>query len=70
MRKKGGGGRGKKKKKIMFLVATNGVASRPLERRPTGTPTTCANLYYDIVEHAHIDLYFMTTSTHYRQLCY
>ena len=29
----------KKKKKIMsFLVATNAVASRPPERRPTGTP--------------------------------
>ena len=30
---------GKRKKKIMlFLVATNVVASRPPERRPTGTP--------------------------------
>ena len=29
----------KRKEKIMlFLVATNGVASRPPERRPTGTP--------------------------------
>ena len=29
----------KKKKKIMtFIVATNVVASRPPERRPTGTP--------------------------------
>ena len=28
----------KEKKKMMFLVATNVVASRPPERRPTGTP--------------------------------
>ena len=29
----------KKKKKIMtFIVATNVIASRPPERRPTGTP--------------------------------
>ena len=27
----------------MFLVATNAVASRPPERRPTGTPTARAN---------------------------
>ena len=33
----------KKKKKIKtFLVATNVVASRPPERRPTGTPTARA----------------------------
>ena len=32
----------KKKKKIMTLiVATNVVASRPPERRPTGTPHAC-----------------------------
>ena len=35
---------GKKEKKIKtFLVATNVVASRPPERRPTGTPTDRAN---------------------------
>ena len=32
------------KEKIMsFLVATNVVASRPPNRRPTGTPHACAN---------------------------
>ena len=36
---------GEKKKKIMtFLVATNVVASRPPERRPTGTPTARAKM--------------------------
>ena len=36
----------KKKEKIMpFLVATNVVASRPPERRPTGTPHARANYY-------------------------
>ena len=35
----------KKKKKIMtFIVATNVNASRPPERRPTGTPHARANL--------------------------
>ena len=34
----------KRKEKIMlFLVATNVVASRPPERRPTGTPQARAN---------------------------
>ena len=34
-----------KMKKIMpFIVATNVVASRPPERRPTGTPHARANL--------------------------
>ena len=34
----------KEKKKIMtFIVATNVVASRPPERRPTGTPHARAN---------------------------
>ena len=37
-------GEKKKKEKIMsFLVATNAVASRPPERRPTGTPHARAN---------------------------
>ena len=37
---------GKKEKKIKtFLVATNVVASRPPERRPTATPTAGANMY-------------------------
>ena len=34
---------GKKWKIMMFIVATNAVASRPPERRLTGTPTACAN---------------------------
>ena len=34
-----------KKKMKMFLVATIVVASRPLERQLTGTPTTRANSY-------------------------
>ena len=34
----------KKKEKIMtFIVATNVIASRPPERRPTGTPHAHAN---------------------------
>ena len=36
--------RKEKKEKIMtFIVATNVVASRPPERRPTGTPHARAN---------------------------
>ena len=35
----GGGGTGKKEKIMMKIVATNVVASRPPERRPTATPT-------------------------------
>ena len=36
--------RKKERKKIMtFIVATNVVASRPPERRPTGTPHARAN---------------------------
>ena len=36
----------KRKKKIMsFLVATNVVASRPPERRPTGTPHNISKMY-------------------------
>ena len=31
------------KKIIMFIVATNVIASRPPEHRPTGTPTAHAN---------------------------
>ena len=38
-----GGKKGKKGKIKMFLVATNVVASRPPERRPTATPTARAN---------------------------
>ena len=41
----GGGGTGNKNKWIMaFLVATNVIASRPPERRPSGTPTACAEM--------------------------
>ena len=37
-------GEEKKKEKIMtFIVATNVIASRPPERRPTGTPHARAN---------------------------
>ena len=34
---------------MTFIVATNGVASRPPERRPTGTPHACANVYFMLV---------------------
>ena len=38
---------GEVKKKIKtFLVATNVVASRPPERRPTATPTARANSFF------------------------
>ena len=38
--------RKKKKEKIMtFIVATNVVATRPPERRPTGTPHARANIF-------------------------
>ena len=41
----------KKRKKIKtFLVATNVVASRPPERRPTGTPTTRAKIRFILSE--------------------
>ena len=37
----------KKKEKILtFIVATNVVASRPAERRPTGTPHARAKCLY------------------------
>ena len=32
---------------MLFLVATNVVASRPPERRPTGTPHARANIWID-----------------------
>ena len=32
-----------KRKLMMFIVATNVIASRPPERRPTGTPHARAN---------------------------
>ena len=35
-----------KKKIKMFLVATNVVASRPPERRPTATPTARAKIHF------------------------
>ena len=44
MKKVDDGGKKSKKKKIMlFIVATNVVASRPPERRPTGTLTARGN---------------------------
>ena len=40
--------RKKKREKIMtFIVATNVIASRPPERRPTGTPHARANKFLD-----------------------
>ena len=37
-----------KKEKIMtFIVATNVIASRPPERRPTGTPHARARRFYE-----------------------
>ena len=44
--KKLGGNKWEKIK--MFLVATNVVASRPPERLPTGTPTTCDKIMVKI----------------------
>ena len=38
----------KKKKIMMFIVATNVIASRPPERRPTGTPHARANFLWRI----------------------
>ena len=35
----------KKEKIITFIVATNVVATRPPERRPTGTPHAHANIF-------------------------
>ena len=41
----------KEKEKIMtFIVATNVVASRPPERRPTGTPHARAKIVFKILE--------------------
>ena len=42
---------GKKKKIKTFLVATNVVASRPPERRPTATPTARAKIMVKIAVH-------------------
>ena len=36
---------GKKEKIMTFIVATNVVASKPSERRPTGTPHARANTH-------------------------
>ena len=44
MRKGRDGENGKKWKIMVFIVATNVVASRPPERRPTGTLTARANV--------------------------
>ena len=43
MRKVDNGEEKKIKKKMMFIVATNVIASRLPERRPTGTPHAHAN---------------------------
>ena len=46
MRKVDDGEKKRKKRKekiMMFIVATNVIASRPPERRPTGTPHARAN---------------------------
>ena len=43
--------RKEKKKKIMtFIVATNVIASRPPEHRPTGTPNARANSCQDMLD--------------------
>ena len=34
----------RQKERIFFIVATNVIASRPPERRPTGTPHARANI--------------------------
>ena len=39
-------GKKKKRENNVFLVATNVVASRPPQRRPTGTPHAHANRMY------------------------
>ena len=45
MRKVDDGEKKEKKEKIMtFIVATNVIASRPPERRPTGTPHARAKI--------------------------
>ena len=47
MRKVDNGEKRKRKKKeiiMTFIVATNGVASRPPKHRPTGTPIACAKI--------------------------
>ena len=38
----------KKEKKMTFIVATNVIASRPPERRPTGTPHARANISHPL----------------------
>ena len=43
--RKGSDGGEKKEEINDFLVATNVIASRPPERRPTGTPTARANSF-------------------------
>ena len=42
MRKGDNGEKKEKEKKMPFIVATNVVARRPPDRRPTGTPTARA----------------------------
>ena len=49
-----GGKKGKKEKIKMFLVATNVVASRPPERRPTATPTACAKIRAEAEDSIHL----------------
>ena len=53
---------------MLFLVATNVVASRPPERRPTGTLHACANIKLDILRicepvHHHLSLHIYSSST-------
>ena len=51
--------RGEKKKKIKtFLMATNGVASQPTERRPTGMPTPHVPISNPI-QNPHVILFFL-----------
>ena len=39
----------KREKRMMKIAATNVDASPPPKRRPTGTPTSCANGFIPIV---------------------
>ena len=57
MRKDNDRENGKREWKIMmFLVATNVVASRPPERRPTGTPHARANFGEQIDRQTNIEI--------------
>ena len=56
MRKVDDGKKKKKEKIMLFLVATNVVASRPPECRPTGTPHARGNFCPQCSEHTPFSL--------------